>query len=616
MIVDELVALLGYKIDDKGELAKFNKSLDKLEQKARAVGSAIRLGMTVATAAMAGGFAMLGKGVVDTSAKFEGYLTTLETIEGSAAKAKESLAWVTEFAKTTPFDIDQATESFVKLKAYGIDPLKDDTLKVIGDTASAMGKDLMQAVEAWADAMTGENERLKEFGVKAKKEGDKITYTWTEQGKEVKKTIKDERSEILKFLNETMGKKFGGAMERQSKTWNGMMSNLGDSWIAFKKAVGDAGFFENLKGRLRQVMDLFEQWTNNGTAKSWADRLSRNFIRVSDMIFFVASRIARHMEWISKNFEKAAPYIKGAMIAFAGLLAVCFPLITALGLAAVGLDDFLTYLQGGESAIGQFIAALKQLLPFGDELNETFAKWGTGAVAAFAAALLLAPKTMLGAFGSVVMLALRASLVAAGLLGGGWVFILAGVGLAVMAAFWDEIKGAIASNQAQAQAEFGKIKEWFLAIDWSGAGVAMMEAIWSGMQSIGGKIKEWFTSLIPDWAKGFFGNGQAGTGSYSPGFSAPQGTPGAPTPSQDMIDRALKNAQGNSAKTTTGAVAPTITNDHRQDNREYPVTVSAPVTVTVNGAEGAGAAAGNAVGAAIAAGVKAQPSRMQTGPAQ
>ena len=35
-----------------------------------------------------------------------------------------------------------------------------------------MGKDLSQMIEAVADATTGEFERLKEFGIKAGKEGD------------------------------------------------------------------------------------------------------------------------------------------------------------------------------------------------------------------------------------------------------------------------------------------------------------------------------------------------------------------------------------------------------------------------------------------------------------
>lgn len=71
-----------------------------------------------------------------------------------------------------------------------------------------------------------------------------------------------------------------------------------------------------------------------------------------------------------------------------------------------------------------------------------------------------------------------------------------------------------------------------------------------------------------------------------------------------------------------GAVNATIT-DARQDNRQFPVTVNAPVTVNVQEAAKAPAAVGGAVSGAIqsgaaagASGVNVQPSRMQAGPAR
>lgn len=613
MIIDELVALLGYKVDDKDELKKFNKSLDAVTEKAFRLGKALRTAAVVTGAAVAGGFAFLGKSVIDTSAKFETYQTTLETIEGSAEKAKQSMDWVTNFAKTTPFDVDQATEAFVKLKAYGIDPLKDDTLKVIGDTASAMGKDLMQAVEAWADAMTGENERLKEFGVKAKKQGEKITYTWTENGKEVSKTIKDNREEILKFLNTTMGKRFMGAMDRQSKTWKGMISNLGDTWMGFLKRIGEAGFFEDTKKKLRELMDVFDQWDSDGTAAKWAGMLSRAFVRVSDVIAMVGRRIATHFKFISDNIQSIKPYL----IAFAGwitaLFAVMFPWVTVLVAAGLALDDFLTYLEGGESAIGKFIEAMKKLLPFGEEMNETLAKIGLAAGAAFAAAFMLAPKTILKGFGAMLLGLLRMSLAGLALLSPvGWAVLLAGIGVALVAYFWEDVKGAWDASVGKVQEVFGALATLIKAINWTEVGVAIMNGIWEGMKSVGESIKGWFQSLVPDWAKGFMGieNKNAATGSHAGQTGSTTPTQNLPTPSPEMIQRAMENAK----KTQGGAGATTmITNDQRQDNREYPVTVQAPVTVNVQQATQAPGQVGSAIAGAVQAGANAQPSRMQSG---
>lgn len=166
MIVDELVAILGYDVRGEGELRKFNAGLDNAQQKASAfAASLIRIGAVAATAAAAG-MAALGRSVISTSAQFEGYAATLETIEGSSDKAQKSLAWISDFAKKTPFEVAELTEAFVRLRAYGMDPTSG-LMESLGDASSAMGKSLMSAVEMIADASTGEFERLKEFGIRA-----------------------------------------------------------------------------------------------------------------------------------------------------------------------------------------------------------------------------------------------------------------------------------------------------------------------------------------------------------------------------------------------------------------------------------------------------------------
>ena len=118
--------------------------------------------------------------LVDTAAEFEKFKTVLETLEGSSAKAKISMDWVSDFAAKTPFELDQVMDSFVKLKSYGLDPTKG-LLESLGDTASAMGKPIIQAVEAIADAITGENERLKEFGITSETRGNQTRYSYTDK---------------------------------------------------------------------------------------------------------------------------------------------------------------------------------------------------------------------------------------------------------------------------------------------------------------------------------------------------------------------------------------------------------------------------------------------------
>ncbi len=212
---------------------------------------------------------------LDTAAEFERLQTILKTLEGGdVTKAKQAFGWINDFAAKTPYDLKTVTEAFVRLRAYGIDPIKGDTLRSLGDTASAMGKSVMDAVEAIADAVTGENERLKEFGIKAAKEGGKIIYSYTDKaGKQRQKAIDASNREMIRrTLVAIWNEKYAGAMDEQSRTWQGMMSNLGDQWTRFTARVMASGVFDWMKGKLGGVLEELNRAAEDGRLQMWAEQ--------------------------------------------------------------------------------------------------------------------------------------------------------------------------------------------------------------------------------------------------------------------------------------------------------------------------------------------------------
>jgi phage tail tape-measure protein len=207
---------------------------------------------------------------VDTAAEFERFRTILTTLEGSSAKADKSMAWISDFAAKTPFAMKEVTDNFVKLRAYGLEPM-DGTLRTLGDTAAAMGKPLESAVEAIADAVTGENERLKEFGIKAKAIGDKFVYEYTQNGKTMRVAAnKNSREAIQSTLEAIWNSKFAGAMAARSNTWEGMVSNLGDQWDRFKRMVMQNGVFDVLREKLGGLLDKVNAMAASGALQKWA----------------------------------------------------------------------------------------------------------------------------------------------------------------------------------------------------------------------------------------------------------------------------------------------------------------------------------------------------------
>ncbi len=168
--------------------------------------------------------AVAGK-LVAVQREFDVLNSSLITVTGSSAAAEREMAWIKQFAKETPFGLAQATEGFVKMKALGLEPTRA-SLMSFANTSSAMGKDLMQMIEAVADASTGEFERLKDFGIKAKKQGDDVSLTF--QGITTK--IKNNAEEITKYLEAIGNNQFAGASTERTKTLDGAIGELSDTW--------------------------------------------------------------------------------------------------------------------------------------------------------------------------------------------------------------------------------------------------------------------------------------------------------------------------------------------------------------------------------------------------
>ncbi|AVS67847.1 tail length tape measure protein [Paracidovorax avenae] len=172
--------------------------------------------------------------LVSVQREFDVLYSSLKTVAGGAAAAEREMSWLKDFARETPFGLAQATQAFVKMKSLGLEPTRA-ALTSFGNTASAMGKGLDQMIEAVADASTSEFERLREFGIKAKQEGDKVELTF--QG--VSKTIGNNAQEIVKYLEDIGNAQFAGAMEERAKTLDGAISALGDTWDELFRTVNE-----------------------------------------------------------------------------------------------------------------------------------------------------------------------------------------------------------------------------------------------------------------------------------------------------------------------------------------------------------------------------------------
>lgn len=238
---------------------------------------------------LAAGFTL--KTAIEGAGNIEQYRNTLETVLKDSNKARKKLAWASRFANKTPFETEEVVGGMTKLQSYGIEGdriLKTTNrtyLEMIGDMASGMGKSFDQAIEAVADARTGELERLKEFGI--------TKNMIAEFGKSKGLEIFNSKGQIndLELFNKTlfemMDSRFGGAMEKQAKTFKGGLSTIsGAAKSALSTLAGVNEFGDIVENSPFQILrdkviipfaNTLIKLQENGTFTRWAENLSNIF---------------------------------------------------------------------------------------------------------------------------------------------------------------------------------------------------------------------------------------------------------------------------------------------------------------------------------------------------
>lgn len=279
---------ISYSIDvDTSKMIDAQRDVDReLKRTARSVDD-FKSSLKPIAGAMAAAFATMAitgfiSKIIQVQREFDKLNSMLQTAAGSPDGAAAAFEALQEFAAKTPYDLAQVTKAFTQLVNLGLTP-SERALASYGNTAAAMGKDLGQLVEAVADAVTGEFERLKEFGIKTKSEGDKVSFTF--QG--VTTTVKNSASEIESYLMALGENQFGGAMALQAQTLDGAISNLADSWDGLFRTISESGLGDAIEDTVRvavQVIDvLIGTIQDSAIELSKADKVAEDIRRADNI---------------------------------------------------------------------------------------------------------------------------------------------------------------------------------------------------------------------------------------------------------------------------------------------------------------------------------------------
>ena len=230
-------------------------------------------------------------GILGTGDKFERLSVQLEAITGSMAEGDRALAWVKEFTKNTPYQLHEVAESFVRLKAFGLDPM-DGSMQAVVDQASLLGGgfDRLRGIsvglgQAWAkQRLQGEEIlQLVERGIPVWEHLGKITGKSALEIRKLSEAGKLGRDVIADLIKE-IGKSADGAALKNMSLLSGYVSNLKDSWSYFLAEIAESGALDYAKNELKKLSEQISIMNANGSLSKLATSISNGFISMAETI--------------------------------------------------------------------------------------------------------------------------------------------------------------------------------------------------------------------------------------------------------------------------------------------------------------------------------------------
>lgn len=236
----------------------FNKKLKETRENASKLSNSLGglKGKLVGLFAGASLFAFTQQ-IITARSEYEKFDAVLTNTFQNKDIGQGALAMLTDFAAKTPYQLNELTDSFIKLVNRGVYPTQKE-MTSLGDLASSQGKSFNQLTEAILDAQTGEFERMKEFGIRASKSGNKVALTFKGVTKEVAMNDRAIKDAIISY-GQMEG--IAGSMDVISQTLGGRLSNLSDAWWGFLVAVGSysGGIMGDTISLLSEGLDFLKE---------------------------------------------------------------------------------------------------------------------------------------------------------------------------------------------------------------------------------------------------------------------------------------------------------------------------------------------------------------------
>jgi len=321
--IDELVVRI------KADTKQLNEALDKVKKKTKGTGESGKKGFAgftaqlgkmkgaaIGAAAAIGGITIAVKQIAQVGMAFEDLQISLNTVFGGIRGGQDAFDAVIDFAKTTPFQIEDVTKAFIRLKSAGLEP-DIEMLKTFGDAASIAGNatEAFAALVKIASKATGgglgleELEQLETQGIAVYPILQKQLGLTRDKIAEFGKSTKG-AALVIKALQKGLKETTGGTMAARMDNLSTKSSNLE---IAFKQLaleIFQGGLGNMLKGLTDRMSGFVDSITNAlrkmNEAKAVTENVSSAVLRASRDEAMVAAGTTGHAGKMAKERVKTS----------------------------------------------------------------------------------------------------------------------------------------------------------------------------------------------------------------------------------------------------------------------------------------------------------------------
>lgn len=241
-----------------------------------------------------------------TGDKFEKLNQQLVAVMGSIESGEQASKWIKDFTKTVPFGVEQVTDSFLRLKNFGLDPM-DGSLQAIVDLNEKLGggQERLSGIslalgQAWAKQKFQGEEILQliERGVPVWSLLEKVTGKNTLELQKLSSAGKLGR-DTIKLLIEEIGKSSQGEAAKGMSRLSGIISNSKDRLDEFYDLISTSGAMDWLKNQVSQLNTQFDEMAQNGQLQVWAKNISQAIIDIGNGVKTTISALVEYKDEIA-----------------------------------------------------------------------------------------------------------------------------------------------------------------------------------------------------------------------------------------------------------------------------------------------------------------------------